>query len=69
MGGDGSLAPGLNCSGSTVAECPQAQADIQHFTDAYNIDYLCVLQFFAFNAQGQFSSYYTMKGSRPLLYS
>ena len=40
MGGDGSLAPGLNCSGGTVAECPQAQADIEYFTSEYQIDYL-----------------------------
>ena len=40
MGGDGSLAPGLNCSGGTVAECPQAQADIEYYTSEYHIDYL-----------------------------
>lgn len=42
MGGDGSLAPGLNCSGSTVAECPQAAADIRYYTEELKIDYLKV---------------------------
>ena len=40
MGDPGSLAPGLNCSGGTVAECPQAQADIEYYTSEYQIDYL-----------------------------
>ena len=42
MGGDGSLAPGLNCSSGLVAECPQAKADIAYFAEALQIDYLKV---------------------------